>query len=370
MSRHATVRRVDPAGGVDASVIARFTAAAVPVYVGAVTLAQFDRYTHPLLALAAVVVLVTASVLLWVAAAPLRPRYPRSRFVTVMVAGLIAQLLEAFSGAGLHPLEYTHWAPLAIGLLLVAHAAFRPPAELIVAGAVAALAAVPAVVLPAPTIDATLLSALILFATPPIVLGTATAAFAASIIAATERLRRVDPLPPELEADAMQHLARAVQQDHVAVLNHEAVPLLAGILARGELTEHDVRVAERVADSMRASLVAGDHRTWLDDASERRGEVTDPEQLARWMSPEQRSAVRALLDFIGGNPGMVAESMRIELRPVAGRCAAELSWSLVRPTLGVRAQLQPYLSMLATTVDELELRLRGETLRLQFTYVR
>lgn len=370
MTRRATVRRVDPAGGVDASVIARFTAAAVPVYVGAVTLAQFDRYTHPLLALAAVVVLVTASVLLWVAAAPLRPRYPRSRFVTVMVAGLIAQLLEAFSGAGLHPLEYTHWAPLAIGLLLVAHAAFRPPAELVVAGAVAALAAVPAVVLPAPTIDATLLSALILFATPPIVLGTATAAFAASIIAATERLRRVDPFPPELEADAVQHLARAVQQDHVAVLNHEAVPLLAGILARGELTEHDVRVAERVADSMRASLVAGDHRTWLDDASERRGEVTDPEQLARWMSPEQRSAVRALLDFIGGNPGMVAESMRIELRPVAGRCAAELSWSLVRPTLGVRAQLQPYLSVLATTVDELELRLRGETLRLQFTYVR
>ncbi len=372
MSGAATIQGRDPMAGLEYAIMARTIAVVVLVYVLWVTVSQFPRYSSPVFVLVGTALLLASALVLARSADPLRAPYTRSRFVTVTGLALLAQVFETLGGAGAQWSSYIHWGPVVIGLLLAAHAGFRPARELFVVGLVSSLllgatAVVFALVMP----DGTPVAATaLLFAIPPFIIAMGAAAFSASILASLDRWRSVDVRSPEVEADAAEGLARAVQQSHVTVLNREVVPLLTGVLERGVLTADDIVEAQRVADAMRASLVVGSHRSWLDAELERRGRVDDPDQLARWMTPEQRSAIRALMDHFEPHPAFDEGVSLLRLREVDGVCTVTMQMHIDLPDHAVRVESAPYLAALRAVFDDVVAEHDGPTRTLRFRYAR
>ncbi len=369
----STMQRWDPVSGLRARSVAYVLAPLAFLFASAMTIAGPTPTASAWAAGAALVALGAACALLMVESDPLRAPYSRAAHLGVIGLGLGAVLLNAIamSGEGLHhPRE--HWGPIAFGMLVVAHTPFRPSREIVLLGLFGAawagwatsldphLHAVPAGLSP------------VIGAGPVVGLTVFAALLADSMIRALRRWHEVvTPAARALVAKRREGISRTVRQQQVTALNQEAVPFLFRLLESGQTTDGDREEALRIADGVRASLVAASEQSWLDELFERElglGRVDDPEFLAEAMAPDQRTALRALIVAVARHPGFHASAFDLRLRSDHGRAEVTVVAMVRGPEHAVRSEFAPYFAVMRVVFTDLQIDGEHPLRRLKFSY--
>ncbi|MDQ1582636.1 MAG: hypothetical protein QOF36_690 [Microbacteriaceae bacterium] len=383
MKLERTPEQLDPLALYALRPVVPVVCAFVVGYAVVATLAHDDQFVNPLLAVAAVLVLVAAAVIFIVAVQPSIAPMRRGTHVLIIGLSIIASGLFTASVWGTDHLIQDDWGQIAIGLLLAAMSAFRPPGEILLFGTLSA--AIVGVIAGAETPFLAVASTPILAATvsvTPIIAFSFAAAGSAKVTTAavlswraTAR-RSIVRLEPEVRDGA----ARIVHREQADLLNQAAIPFFTDLLQRDEITEADKLLAREIAVSLRRCAVATVDRSWLDEAiagaiaqsgaSARSGPspLTDPDRLAECMTTEQRGTLAAIIVVLSRSIGFDAESLAATIERDAGRCRLTLVAHVGGPVRAVKAELLPYLSVLRVVAYDARLHVGSGDVALQFFY--
>jgi hypothetical protein len=378
-----TAQQLDPLGTLSGLRLTVVGAVLALLYAVAATAQEFEDAPRPTVAVLAVVVFAVACGALVLSCTPRFAPFTRARMVAVLSTALIAQLLSVYAGWRVNDFVRDDWGPVAVGVLILAFAPFRPWAEILRAGLVAsavsaalAIAQLPYFVTPAPPF--VLVSAGV---APVLVMTVASATFCRVLVGSV--LEWDGRASRAREADVgrvREGMARSVQQDRVTILNRDVLPFLTEVLDRDAITEEDHERARSISDSIRGVMISEAGRSWLDDlllqhrlapgglAPDRT--VSDPDRVAEFMDVEQRSAVRALLDDLLRAPALQGSAVQIRLAERGSRCDVEISAVLGKARRRGRAWLAPYLAVFRTAFDSVRVDRRGAELVLRFSYAR
>ena len=388
MSCHAhesTAQQLDPLGTLSGRRLAIVGAALALLYAVVMTGREFDALVRPAAAMAALLALAAACVALVLGGDPRFAPFTRRRLAFVLTAALLAHVLSAFATWRHNDFVRDDWGPVAVGVLLLAFAPFRPWAEILRCGIVAALVVAVLTVVQLPYF---------VTAAPPLVLVSAaitpvlgmTVASAAVCRALVGSVREWDGRAARArEADVgrvREGMARSVQQDRVTILNRDVLPFLAEILDRDSISEEDHERARRISDSIRGVMISEAGRSWLEDLLlQHRQEamlagvaqdppVDDPHKVAEFMDLEQRAALRALLDDLMRTPALQRGTLAVRLTTSGSRCDAEVSAVLRLTRHRARCLVSPYLAVFRTAFDAVRVERIGPELVLRFSYAR
>ena len=358
---NVTPQQIDP--------LSWFTRPLVPVAFAVLTaliglgtiVPQWRLFRDPWLDGVAIASMVAACLLVQVSTRPLRPMFgPRQALapLALTVGGLALSTLGAIESDSL--VQYW-WASIGAGCVIAALGPFSTVRQILVYGAgITAVTAACGYAAFAPVSTVwPALSVTLIAACPGVVATVATATFSFVVVSRTRSLlHRPGAAAPESGAAheaAHDEMARRVERRTLARLGNRVAPFLESIADAGEVTAADRALAGQLARQLRSDLVSQVNRTWLDSvALFGRIYVVDPDRRADRMNAAQRTALRALLLSVTGNPGAAAGSLLIELRGEAdGSTAVALSLDFSLPE-GRRAMLlAPYYLTLQTTVDSL-----------------
>ena len=371
-----SAQRVDPLGALAARPVT--VAAAVTAWLMAFvsTLVRSSDVSSLGAAVAALAAVAAGGVVLVVASGPLRAPVPRTATWALVVCCSAAAVASGFSTAGSNPFVRDDWAGLASGVLILGLAPYRAAREIVLGGSVVgvvisvvALVEAPGFVTPVPAA-----TYVVVAVTPLVALTAASAAFARVFVdhaeawvvrASGSRHDRVDEL--------RLGLARSVQQDRVTGLNREVVPLFARLVESGRVEAGDADEARRIADSLRASLVADADGSWLASrfrAVDRRVEtdVVDPDRLADRLGDEHRTALWALVDAVDDPTVVDVRSMRVRLDGQEARVAVTIQLAVGSSASAARRSLMPYLTVLRLVSGDLRVDRSPSLLTLRFSY--
>jgi hypothetical protein len=298
--------------------------------------------------------------LLWVHIASRPQRGPFT-----VVRGLVAVALSAtalvVSAVGYRGEAFAielWWAPLAASLLLLAMVPYSTVVRLAALGAVLlAVGIVTTLVLVVPddpTWPPLSTVAITLF---PILVGAVGGIV--MIRAITIALSRWSERPLEMARP------RAIDDELIAAVDRitsariaPATAFIAAVLERGTVTPGDAVRAAAIADRLRGELTGEVDRTWIERVADGRAvSVDDPDRLAEGLDLAQRTAMRALLDALLGDPEQQLGSARVELRRTSGGGIAVALRILSTLPEGRRETfLAPYYVSLRSTVENLRWR--------------
>lgn len=370
-----TPQQIDPLGALAARPIT--VAAAVAAWVVALvgTLLRASDVSSPAAAAAALGAVAVAGVVLVVSTAPSRVPSGPAAVWWLAAACVVAGVLSAVATAGSNPFVRDDWAGVASGVLLLGLAPYRTAREIVTAGAVVAsslalvvVAEAPGFVTPVPT-GAFVVVAL----TPPVALTAASAVFSAVFVTHVDDwIGRATSLR-RASTDALRvTLARSVQQDRVTLLNREVVPFFARLVESGTVSRGDADEARRVADSLRASLVADADATWLARRLAVPGrvpcEVVDADRLADRLGPEHRTALWAFFSAVDDVDVVDARSLRIVLDGQEARVGIVVQLALGSSAAAAGRSLAPYLTVLHLVSTDLRVDRAPSLLTLRFSY--
>ncbi|SEM65381.1 hypothetical protein E3O25_14550 [Cryobacterium sp. TMT1-3] len=306
----ASQQRLDPIGGLAAWPLAPVVAVIVVTYaVVATTSRQHEIQLEEFAAAAVAVLIIAAAVLVWSARPDLAP-FTRTRAVMIVALGLTAHLLAAASTWQLNGTVQDDFAPIGLGLLMLALAPFRPWKEILVLGTGSAL-----------TVGITALaqSPFLGIQTPPMLFAIiamtqvlaptlASAAYSRQVVNSIHRWQTDARRAIRARTEASRGLLATEVVDHrLKNLGADVLPFLADVLERQTLTAADIKRARSLAFQVRRVLVAEVDHTWLDDLIDReraaltaRGltplcVIADPERRATGFDSDQRAAVAALI---------------------------------------------------------------------------
>lgn len=306
---------------------------------------------------AALVVLVAAGVVVVLRASPFRAPFRARSQIAVLGLVLVAAVLDEIAQIGRDVLIHDDWGLAVVPVFLLVLATLRPPREVLAAGLVA-VAVIAATVLA--------LSPFLLTPLPPLarvaiaVTQTLPPALAAAALARTTLRgldgRRAAPQDPE-DAD----LTLSVQQEAIARLEAEAIPLLTTVASSRSVSARQAERARAIMAELRAALVADLARGWLAEAG---FGVDDPDGYAERMTPEQRTALRTtvaslpLADFerpgTASAHGQDREATLVLDLPVA-----------VRPR---RTRVAPLVPLLRTAFPRAEVRIGEDRVLVQVEF--
>ncbi|MDQ1531723.1 MAG: hypothetical protein QOE37_1828 [Microbacteriaceae bacterium] len=242
------------------------------------------------LELAALGVLVVAGLIAARATSPFRGPFRVRSHAIVLSLALVAFLLDELAQLGANDRLHDDWGLVAVPIFLFVIAQVRPAREVLVGGIAATLVVGWAAVLVSPflLVQVPPLSRAMIGMTSIIAPACAAAAFTG---AAVRRLRGAPAIEPGVSpvSDAVR---LSVQQETIARLEAEVVPLLRQVVASGAVTETDGRRARTLADGLRGALVTELNRDWLSEAG---FQVSDPQGYADRLSARQRTAIRGIL---------------------------------------------------------------------------
>jgi len=314
-------QQLDPLGGVTAQAFAWvLTVAAIGTSIG-VSVTHRSEYHDDLLLAAAYGCLAVAFLVVLFASSPRRAPFDRRSALVVHVAGLAAVGFEAAAQWGANVTVRSDWSPLALALLIMAMACFRPAAELL------AMAAASAVVVAAITASGAAAADVSL---PPVVYGLLTggplfaagvgaAAFSATAVRRLLRWREQTSELRRAEVERIRFRVRSeLQGERLALVESEVGPFLRGVLDAGQLTLDDAERARALGDALRRALVEEADGVWLDGLV---SELHDPEALATRMDDVQRAVVEAACASLAGRRTHAA------VRGDDGRIRVILTWS-------------------------------------------
>ncbi len=330
----ASQQRLDPIGGLAAWPIAPVVAVLIVTYAIVAVLSRPQEIHVVELAVASVGAVVAAgAVLVWSARPDMAP-FTRTRAVMIVSLGLLAHLLATASTWQFNGMIQDDFAPIALGLVLLALAPFRPWKEILVLGSVSALIVGAIALAQSPFLgDQTSAILFAIIAMTQVLAPTlASAAYSRQVVNSIHRwqtdARRAIRVRTEESRSA---LAQAVVQRRSTNLGADVLPFLADVLQRDTLTAADIKRARSLAFQVRRVLVAEVDHTWLDDLISReriglteRGlnpllVVADPERRATGFDSDQRAAVGAFIVALCTLTGFEPTSLVVQ---IAGSGAA------------------------------------------------
>jgi hypothetical protein len=357
-----------------------FTGPQVPLILGAASTAQaiativffWDKWSSPLLQIAAVPFFVVAAL---TTAAATRADRPGLRRGTGAVVLLIAVGGLGVSAAGTLHIETAvelWWAPTAVGLVLGSFAPFISARRVIGYAIPASL-----------TVGVIVVGALVsgdwvgdpvesvAIALTPIAIGAIGAVvFSVTLVGRTRRLLAAMPEVAEVDEREHEHEHehdrvpqgrlpdRRPPSATIARVTAQTVPFLQAIADAGVVTDADRTLAAHLARQLRAELVSTASRSWLDVLAQGTAlVVSDPARVADRMNDDQRAALRGLLQDMLGNAVVDRESLLIELRADPdGSTAVALSLEVDLPEGRRVVMLAPYYLTLKNAVENLSWR--------------
>ncbi|WP_349903364.1 hypothetical protein [Parafrigoribacterium humi] len=381
LRRERTRQQLDPAGVTGMRPVTIAAAVAAFVYALAMTLREPDHLRYPVLAALALVLLAVACCILVVQSAPLRAPLTATTHFFIHLFALGSATLSVAASWGANRYVADDWAPVSLGILLLALSLYRPSRELAGAGSLAAiylgflvLLEVPTLSIPAPPV------ALVIAAvTPMLAICFGSAVFGASFVSALERWQsRAELATRRMTTQLRAGIVRSVQQDRVTILNKDVLPFFTEVLSRGEVTIADRERAAMIADSIRGLMVAEADRSWLEQVVEHTGYgrerghvagfVHDPHRLAPMITTRQRTAMRALLVALFDEPGFDHQSLRFDFARRGGKCVGVLTAAVDSPDYAVRTALAPYFAVMRVVFSDLHIELSQSRLELRMSY--
>ena len=326
---------------------------------GVVVLGPFGQAgSRPLVQAGALALAVLALLWVHVASRPRRGEFTLGRALVAVALSATALVVSAVGYRGEAFALELWWAPLAVSLLLLAMLPYSTVLRLALLGglllAVGAAVTLVLVVPDDPTWPPLSTVAITLF---PILIGALGGIV--MIRAITVALSRWSERPLEVApaGSADDELIAAVDQITGARIA-PATAFIAAVLERGTVTRGDTVRAAAIADRLRSELTGEVDRTWIERVADGRAvSVDDPDRLAEGLDLAQRTAMRALLDALLGDPEQQLGSARVELRRTSGGGIAVALRILSTLPEGRRETfLAPYYVSLRSTVENLRWR--------------
>jgi hypothetical protein len=338
----------------------------------------------PTLAALALVLLAVAAVLLWEGTTARRAPLPAKRAVSVVVLGNASIVIDDLAVWGAPPHLADDGGAIALALLILGLASYRPPIELAAMGSLSAILVGFLTVVGAPArTEGGSLTVAIVAGVLPVLLATVGGSVAASqlIVGVLSWRRQMQAAADEAGESATDWIARSVQQDRVTILNRDVVPFFTRVLERGRVDEEDIDEARGIADAIRSSVVRDVDRTWLHIVVERArssasgralpaATVSDPSRLAERLSIDERSVLRASLMALLSHPALDPEDVRIVVAPFDDRARLTLTARLDAPDRRIRGDLGPYHAALRVVFPDLAVTFERPLLTLRFSYAR
>ncbi|KQR46455.1 hypothetical protein IFT72_01790 [Frigoribacterium sp. CFBP 8754] len=374
--RERTPQQVDPVGALASRPVSLITVVAALAVAVSATLSGRDEIVDPAASVGAVAALAAAGLVLVLSASPLRAPFRRRSLVAVVVLSCAAVALEALGLLGQNELVRDDWSSLAVGVLLLGVAPYRPAAEILVAGLVVAVVVAVVVLLERPWfVTAVPTTTFVVVAVVPVVaLSAAAASFSRTFTLLVERwIDRATTFRRASADELRASIARSVQQDRVTILNRDVVPFFSSLVDRGAVTAADAQRARDIADQLRVSMVAEADRSWLEHlfvspTSGVSGIVVDPDFVASAMTPDHRTSLRALLVAFGERDGVQADDVRVDLRRVDERVEALVSVPTTVGEFVVRRRFAPWFAVLRIVFGDLQVDATSPLLTLRFSY--
>ena len=377
-----TRQQLDPIGSAGVSTITVVLLLCLFVYCAVATLAGEGHVRFPLVTLAALLTLAAGLVVSMRGSSPYRAPFRQGRHLTSLGLVLAAAMLAEVSSWGVAVLGWQNWGPVAVGGLLLVLGPFRPAKEIVASGIVASAFLGLLVLIEArdnPT-DVPVVVAILAQITPVLALGLAGAAYSLGV---TRQIiawqQHVAEANLGIVEELREGIATSIRHDRLTTLDREVIPFFARILETGEVTDVDRSRAREIAQSIRAIMVAEVDRSWLEvmietaggDGPGRSGAaaavIHDPERLAAAMFVEQRTAVRALLSTLRDQQGFTRDDLDISITADGEVNRVEV---LARLEAGAvsRSALAPYLALLRSAFDDVEMDVDPPSLRIRFSY--
>lgn len=249
-----------------------------------------DQVANWPLEIGAILLVALAGVVATVTASPFRAPFRMRSHVLVLGISLLAFVLDELAQLGANELVHDDWGLVTVPIFLFVVSGMRPAQEVLIGGLVAALVVgvTAAVVSPFVSVEVSPFTRASIAMTSIVAPACASAAFAR---AALRRLLR-EPARRDGIPTVADMVRLSVQQETIARLEAEVVPLLSEIVAADALTEADGRRARSLATGLRTALLAELRRDWLSEAG---FAVTDRQGYVERMDPDQRTAIRSLL---------------------------------------------------------------------------
>jgi hypothetical protein len=349
-------QQLDPLGGVTAQVFAWiFTVAAIGTSAGLSSVHR-DEYHDGLLLVLAYGCLAVACAIVLLASSPRRAPFTWRSALAVHLAGLAAVGFEAAAQWGANASVRSDWAPLALALLVLAMACFRPALEILGMATVSAAVTIGVTVVGAIAADVSLPPAVYAGLTggPLLAAGVGAAAFSAALVRRLERWREITREFRGAEAERIRARVRdALHDERLVLVESEIGPFLRELLERGEGTADDADRARTLGDALRRALVEEADGVWLGDLV---AELHDSDGLAAHMDDTQRAVVEAAC------ASLIDRRMAATLERVGERARVTLHWSP-----GGRGRLGPELqAMMRIVFPGARVQLTARRVELEF----
>jgi hypothetical protein len=380
-TRELTQQQLDPAAGFELRRAILLVLAILPALMLTLAVVRFRNSQSPLTALVAIGLVAAACAIVAIAISPARAPVPRIVHVAVLGLGTLAAVIDVAAGWSSDPTGRNNLVPIAVGILTLALAPYRPPRELavgtVVTGAVVgAVALVHAELTPNTVL---LWIQVLAWVAPVLALGFGATVFGISVV------RELARWQGELASKAIetapvlrQEIRREVQRNRISILNREVVPLFARVLDRGEVTEADRAEAAAIADAIRGVMVAESDRNWLEGGVARylpggvgdENPVVDPHRLSALMTVDERAALRVLLLAMFATPTFDSKGFHIHFVGEPRQVRATVQARLDHRDRATRSIIDPYLAVMRVMFPGLTLNTTSSAFRLEFFYGR
>lgn len=382
-ARERTRQQLDPAGTAGVRPFSTAMMLGIVVFAVVMTIQTRREISSIPMAVLSLGVLAAAAALVIVGVSPYRAPLSRGTHFLAQLLVLVAVFLAAASGWGADSFIRDDWGSIAVGVLLLVLGPYRPASELAFAGVVSAILIGFLTLLQAPY-----------FATqaPPaafILLTTATTlsmcfggvVYSLGVTASIENWqRRAGEANKGLMDELRDGIARSVRQDRVTILGRDVLPFFTTVLSAGQIADAHREQARRIAESIRAVMVAEVDRSWLENVVEltvlrnggRSGAaaavIRDGERLAGAMTADQRTAMRALLVALIEPLHFDQRDIGITLTREGIRCNVLIAIRLTAGDRLPRVAFAPYLALLQSAFEGFEVHFDHPHLRLRFWY--
>lgn len=374
-----TLERLDPLSA----------AAARPVTTGAVILAlalavvviatTADEVVYPAWLVVSLSALVAAVWLLLDRSRVYRPiwRAPSAQVLQLLL--VMMTITAALSTLGANEQLRDDWAPLVVGIILIALTPYRPAREIAfwatvhtlvcaVLGMMQATGADPAV----PTLALAVTGSLSVA-----VMGFGAAAYAHSLNGAIVRWHeRAWSAARQTALGQRGGVARSVQQQRITTLNRDVVPYLSRVVDVSELSDDDIAEARRLAASIRGLLVADIERGWaatlLDEVARRHPHLNivvhadDPDDLGSAASLEQRTLLRAIAEM--SIRRLAATEIGLTLRAPVGRLTVQYSITTPQSDSDALRELRGIVELVRGVTERSTVTSKQGRIALEFEY--
>ncbi|KRC60592.1 hypothetical protein ASE14_06240 [Agromyces sp. Root81] len=311
MSGHLrlTQQEADPVGAISASPIVAIGATLAFLLAAGLTWSHWGEVGSPLAAVIALVLVAAAGTAASFAASPARAPFTNDRLWLVVMLAVGAAIAEYVSTIGNNRQLYDDFGPAVIGMLILSLAPFCTWVSAALAGVLSAAVLSILVVGASMYTESTApVAALItLNSASVLAMSAAAAGYSYGIVAETLSWQReANRAALQRDTELRAGIARSVQQSRVSVLGREVLPFLAGVMTADRISVADADRARELAEALRRALRAGIESTWLDDLAANirmnRGVdtiVDDPTGAAAALTADQRSALTALISWLG-----------------------------------------------------------------------